>query len=167
MTSTENSKSNKFITINQLFEKLPESAPAGGSIAELKAIQVYFDEYINDKLNRSRYDCRILKIALVYKDNTQKFMEFKEINDLFPFCHFLVVPRRAFCKITTLTKRLRKLYIKAERTEYKTSFYHDCKAVEVENQSKLSEFQKQRTQTYLDVMAECLINDDEIDEDFF
>ena len=54
MTSTETSRSNKFITINQLFEKLPES--------ELKAIQVYFDEYINDKLNRSRYDCRILKI---------------------------------------------------------------------------------------------------------
>ena len=41
MTNTETSKSNKFITINQLFAKLPES--------ELKAIQVYFDEYINDK----------------------------------------------------------------------------------------------------------------------
>ncbi len=159
MSSTENSRSNKFITINQLFEKLPES--------ELKAIQVYFDEYINDKFNRSRNNCRILKIALVYKDNTQKFMEFKEINDLFPFCHWLTVPRRAFADIKTLTKRLRKLYIKAERTEYKSSFYHDCKAVEVENQSKLSEFQKQRTQTYLDVMAECLIKDDEIDEDEF
>ena len=153
------STSNKFITINQLFEKLPES--------ELKAIQVYFDEYINDKINRSRYDCRILKIALVYKDNTQKFMEFKEINDLFPFCHFLVVPRRAFADIKTLTKRLRKLYIKAERTDYKGAFYHDCKAVEVENQSKLNEFKKQRTQVYLDLMAECLIKDDEIDPDDF
>ena len=159
MTSTENSRSNKFITINQLFTKLPES--------ELKAIQVYFDEYINDKFNRSRNNCRILKIALVYNDGSQKWMEFKEINDLFPFCHWLTVPRRAFANITTITKRLRKLYIKAERTEYKSSFYHDCKAVEVENQSKLQEFQKQRTQTYLDVMAECLIKDDEIDPDDF
>ena len=159
MSNTENQKSNKFITINQLFEKLPES--------ELKAIQVYFDEYINDKLNRSRYNCRILKIALVNKDGTQKFMEFKKINDLFPFCHWLTVPKRAFCSITTLPKRLRKLYIKAERTEYKSSFYHECKAVEVENQSKLTEFQKQRTQTYLDVMKECSIKDDEIDDDDF
>ena len=159
MTQPEIQKSNKFITINQLFEKLPES--------ELKAIQVYFDEYINDKLNRSRYDCRILKIALVYKDNTQKFMEFKEINDLFPFCHWLTVPKRAFANITTITKRLRKLYIKAERINYKTSFYHECKAVEVENQSKLNEFQKQRTQAYFDLMSECLIKDEEIDEDDF
>ena len=152
-------KSNKFITINQLFAKLPES--------ELKAIQVYFDEYIHDKFNRSRTNCKILKIALVNKDGTQKFMEFKEINDLFPFCHWLTVPRRAFANITTITKRLRKLYIKAERIEYKSSFYHECKAVEVENQSKLTEFQKQRTQTYLDVMKECSIKDDEIDEDDF
>ena len=159
MTQPEIQKSNKFITINQLFEKLPES--------ELKAIQVYFDEYITDRFNRSRNNCKILKIALVYKDNTQKFMEFKEINDLFPFCHWLTVPKRAFANITTITKRLRKLYIKAERTEFKKSFYHDCKAVEVENQSKLQEFQKQRTQTYLDLMAECLIKDEEIDEDDF
>ena len=159
MTSTENSKSNKFITINQLFEKLPES--------ELKAIQVYFDEYMNDKFNRSRNNCRILKIALVYKDNTQKFMEFKEINDLFPFCHWLTVPKRAFCKITTLTKRLRKLYIKAERTPFKNSYYHECTAVDVENQSKLNEFKKQRTQAYFDLMKECTITDDEIDPDDF
>ena len=159
MTQPEIQKSNKFITINQLFEKLPES--------ELKAIQVYFDEYITDRFNRSRNNCKILKIALVYKDNTQKFMEFKEINDLFPFCHWLTVPKRAFANITTITKRLRKLYIKTERTEYKSSFYHECKAVEVENQSKLNEFQKQRTQAYLDVMAECLIKDEEIDEDAF
>ena len=159
MTNTETSKSNKFITINQLFEKLPES--------ELKAIQVYFDDYMNDRFNRSRNNCKILKIALVYKDGTQKFMEFKEINDLFPFCHWLVVPRRAFADIKTITKRLRKLYIKAERTEYKSSFYHDCKALEVENQSKLNEFQKQRTQAYLNVMSECLIKDDEIDPDEF
>ena len=159
MTNTETSKSNKFITINQLFEKLPES--------ELKAIQVYFDEYIDDKFNRSRTNCKLLKIALVYKDCSQKFLEFNEINDLFPFCHWLTVPKRAFCNITTITKRLRKLYIKAERTEYRSSFYHDCKAVEVENQSKLKEFQKQRTQCYLDVMAECTIQDDEIDEDMF
>ena len=169
MTNAENQKgslsrgqspSNKYITINQLFEKLPES--------ELKAIQVYFDIYVNDKLNRSRYNCKILKIALVFKDGTQKFMEFKEINDLFPFCHYLTVPRRAFCNITTLTKRLRKLYIKAERTEYKKSFYHDCKAVDVDNQFKLHEFQKQRTQVYLNLMAECCaIKDEEIDEDDF
>ena len=160
MTNTETTKSNKFITINQLFEKLPES--------ELKAIQVYFDEYVNDRFNRSRYNCRILKIALVFKDGTQKFMEFKEINDLFPFCHYLTVPRRAFCNITTLTKRLRKLYIKAERIEYKKSFYHDCKAVDVDNQFKLHEFQKQRTQVYLNLMAECCtIKDEEIDEDDF
>ena len=159
MTQPEIQKSNKFITINQLFEKLPES--------ELKAIQVYFDEYITDRFNRSRNNCKILKIALVYKDNTQKFLEFKEINDLFPFCHWLTVPKRAFANIETITKRLRKLYIKAERTEFKKSYYHDCKAVEVENQSKLHEFQKQRTQTYLDLMAECLIKDEEIDEDDF
>lgn len=153
------STSNKFITINQLFTKLPES--------ELKAIQVYFDEYIHDKFNRSHTNCKILKIALVNKDGSQKFMEFKEINDLFPFCHWLTVPRRAFADIKTLTKRLRKLYIKAERIEYKSSFYHECKAVEVENQSKLSEFQKQRTQTYLDIMKECSIKDEEIDDDGF
>ena len=160
MTNTETTKSNKFITINQLFEKLPES--------EMKAIQVYFDEYMNDRFNRRRYICKILKIALVFKDGTQKFMEFKEINDLFPFCHYLTVPRRAFCNITTLTKRLRKLYIKAERIEYKKSFYHDCKAVDVDNQFKLHEFQKQRTQVYLNLMAECCtITDEEIDEDDF
>ena len=94
-------------------------------------------------------------------------MEFKEINDLFPFCHFLVVPRRAFCKITTLTKRLRKLYIKAERTPFKNSYYHECTAVDVENQSKLNEFKKQRTQVYFDLMKECTITDDEIDPDDF
>ena len=160
MTSTENSRSNKFITINQLFEKLPES--------ELKAIQVYFDEYINDKFNRSRNNCKILKIALVYNDGSQKFMEFKEFHDLFPGCSCISVPAHAFADIKTLTKRLRKLYIKAERTEYKSSFYHDCKAVEVENQSKLTEFQKQRTQVYLDDMAKlCSIKDDEIDDDGF
>lgn len=159
-SSTPATKDYKFITINQLFEKLPES--------ELKAIQVYFDEYINDRFNRSRTNCKILKIALVYKDNTQKFMEFKEINDLFPNCLWLTVPKRAFCNITTLTKRLRKLYIKAERIEYKKSFYHECKAVDVENQSKLNEFKKQRTQVYFDIMAACCsIQDNEIDEDEF
>ncbi len=60
-----------------------------------------------------------------------------------------------------------KLYMKAERTEYKDSYSHDCKAVEVADQSKFKEFIKQRTQVYLDLMAECLIADDEIDPDEF
>ena len=150
------------ITINQLFEKLPASE------SELKAIQVYFDKYYPCKFNKKRYLCKVLKIALVYNDGSQKFMEFKEFNDLFPLCSCISVPAHAFCNIQTITNRMRKLYIKAERIPFKNSFYHDCKAIEVENQSKLKEFQKQRTQVYLDDMAKlCTIKDDEIDEDDF
>ena len=60
------------ITINQLFEKLPES--------ELKAIQVYFDKYYPCKFNKKRYLCKVLKISLVYNDRFKIYMSDNKIQ---------------------------------------------------------------------------------------
>ena len=66
--------------------------------------------------------------------------------------------------------RLRKAYIKADRINYKTSFYHECVVKEVENQNKLNEFIKNRSdakgQIVNELVAKCN-NDNLIDPDDF
>ena len=62
-----------------------------------------------------------VQIALVNKDGSQKCVEIKEINDLFPFCHWLTVPKRAFVTLPQSRRdnvyyilRLKKLNIKSQ-----------------------------------------------------
>lgn len=153
-----------FIKINKLFEKLPED--------ELKAVQVYFDDFITDKFNEYHMNIQILCLSLVYKDNTQKFMSYKEFRELFPLCEWLTIPKRSFGSLLSgMNKKLMKVYIKAERVNYKSSFYHKCVVKELENQSKLNEFIKNRSDAKVEIVNElaskCTINEDEIDPDEF
>ena len=154
-----------FITINKLFEKLPES--------ELKAVQVYFDDYITDRYYNNKINVKILFLSLVYKNNTQKVMNYKEFRELIPNCEWLTIPKRSFSQQTLneLTKRLMKVYIKADKVNYKASFYHECVVKEVDNQSKLNQFIKDRNDAKVQIVNElagkCNINDEEIDPDDF
>ena len=154
-----------FITINKLFEQLPES--------ELKAVQVYFDDYVSDKFHKYLINVQVLFLALVYKDDTQKLMTYKEFRELFPGCEYIKVPKKAFKNdvLNSLAKRLMKVYIKADRIKYKSSFYHECIVANVENQSKLNEFVNARSQAKIDITNEaaikCNINDEDIDPDAF
>lgn len=154
----------EYININKLFEKLPES--------ELKAVQVYFDDFITDKFYKYKMNVKILFLSLVYKNNTQKVMTYKEFRELFPECEWLTIPKRAFGVLTSGSKmRLMKAYIKADRINYKTSFYHECVVKECENQNKLNEFIKNRSEAKVEIVNElaskCNINEDEIDPDEF
>ena len=154
----------EYININKLFEKLPES--------ELKAVQVYFDDFITDKFYKYKMNIKILCLSLVYKNNTQKFMTYKEFRELFPQCEWLTIPKRAFGALTSGSQiRLMKAYIKADRINYKTTFYHECVVKEVDNQNKLNEFIKDRSDAKVEIVNElaskCNINDDEIDPDEF
>lgn len=154
----------EYININKLFEKLPES--------ELKAVQVYFDDFITDKFYKYKMNVKILFLSLVYKDNTQKVMTYKEFRELFPHCEWLTIPRRSFGALTSGSQiRLMKAYIKADRINYKTSFYHECVVKECENQNKLNEFIKNRSEAKVEIVNElaskCNINEDEIDPDEF
>ena len=162
----------EYININKLFEKLPES--------ELKAVQVYFDDFITDKFYKYKMNVKILFLSLVYKEghspgqspNTQKFMTYKEFRELFPQCEWLTIPKRAFGVLTSGSQiRLMKAYIKADRINYKTSFYHECVVKECENQNKLNEFIKNRSEAKVQIVNElsekCNINDEEIDPDLF
>ena len=109
----------EFISINKLFEKLPEE--------ELKSIQVYYDEWITDKFVKYRINVKVLFISLVFKDGKQQRIDYKAFRELCPQCIWLSVPKKAFSDEFLnkyLTKRLRKVYIRAERKNYKTSFYH-------------------------------------------
>ena len=83
-----------FITINKLFEKLPES--------ELKAVQVYFDDYITDRYYNNKINVKILFLSLVYKNNTQKVMNYKEFRELIPNCEWLTIPKRSFSQQTLM-----------------------------------------------------------------
>ena len=154
----------EYININKLFEKLPES--------ELKAVQVYFDDFITDKFYKYKMNVKILFLSLVYKDNTQKVMTYKEFRELFPQCEWLTIPKRAFSGVMSGSQiRLMKAYIKADRINYKTSFYHECVVKECENQNKLNEFIKNRSDAKVEIVNElaskCNINEDEIDPDEF
>lgn len=158
----------EYININKLFEKLPES--------ELKAVQVYFDDFITDKFYKYKINVKILFLSLVYKEgqspNTQKVMTYKEFRELFPHCEWLTIPRRSFGALTSGSQiRLMKAYIKADRINYKTSFYHECVVKECENQNKLNEFIKNRSDAKVEIVNElaskCNINEDEIDPDEF
>lgn len=154
----------EYININKLFEKLPES--------ELKAVQVYFDDFITDKFYKYKMNVKILFLSLVYKNNTQKVMTYKEFRELFPECEWLTIPRRSFGALTSGSQiRLMKAYIKADRINYKTSFYHECVVKECENQNKLNEFIKNRSDAKVEIVNElaskCNINEDEIDPDEF
>ena len=154
----------EYININKLFEKLPES--------ELKAVQVYFDDFITDKFYKYKMNIKILCLSLVYKDNTQKVMTYKEFRELFPECEWLTIPKRSFAGLTSGSQiRLMKAYIKADRINYKTSFYHECVVKECENQNKLNEFIKNRSDAKVEIVNElaskCNINEDEIDPDMF
>ena len=167
----------EYININKLFEKLPES--------ELKAVQVYFDDFITDKFYKYKINVKILFLSLVYKEgqspNTQKVMTYKEFRELFPHCEWLTIPRRSFGALTSGSQiRLRKAYIKADRINYKTSFYHECVVKECENQNKLNEFIKNRSDAKVEMAqsaadkvlvnelaSKCNINEDEIDPDMF
>ena len=154
----------EYININKLFEKLPES--------ELKAVQVYFDDFITDKFYKYKMNVKILFLSLVYKNNTQKVMTYKEFRELFPECEWLTIPRRAFGGLTSGSQiRLMKAYIKADRINYKTTFYHECVVKECENQNKLNEFIKNRSDAKVEIVNElaskCNINEDEIDPDEF
>ena len=154
----------EYININKLFEKLPEQ--------ELKAVQVYFDDFITDKFYKYKMNIKILCLSLVYKNNTQKFMTYKEFRELFPHCEWLTIPKRAFGALTSGSQiRLMKAYIKADRINYKTTFYHECVVKECENQNKLNEFIKNRSDAKVEIVNElaskCNINDDEIDPDEF
>ena len=64
-----------------------------------------------------------------------------------------------------------KAYIKADRINYKTTFYHECVVKECENQNKLNEFIKNRSDAKVEIVNElaskCNINEDEIDPDEF
>ena len=154
----------EYININKLFEKLPES--------ELKAVQVYFDDFITDKFYKYKMNVKILFLSLVYKNNTQKVMTYKEFRELFPECEWLTIPRRSFGGLTSGSQiRLMKAYIKADRINYKTTFYHECVVKECENQNKLNEFIKNRSEAKVEIVNElaskCNINEDEIDPDEF
>ncbi|KAK8898906.1 hypothetical protein M9Y10_001198 [Tritrichomonas musculus] len=154
-----------FITINKLFEQLPES--------ELKAVQVYFDDYICDKFSNYLINVQVLFLSLVYKDNAQKLMTYKEFRELFPGCKYIKVPKKSFKNdvLNSLDKRLMKVYVKADRIKYKSSFYHECIVINVENQSKLNEFVNARSQAKSDIVnkiaLKCTINDEDIDPDAF
>ena len=50
----------EYININKLFEKLPEQ--------ELRAVQVYFDDFIPDKFYKYKINVKILFLSLVYKE---------------------------------------------------------------------------------------------------
>lgn len=154
----------EYININKLFEKLPES--------ELKAVQVYFDDFITDKFYKYKMNVKILFLSLVYKNNTQKVMTYKEFRELFPECEWLTIPKRSFGGLTSGSQiRLMKAYIKADRINYKTTFYHECVVKECENQNKLNEFIKNRSDAKVEIVNElaskCNINEDEIDPDEF
>ena len=155
----------EFLTINKLCEKLPE--------AELKAIQVYFDDYIDDKFDKKYINVQILFLSLVYKDNTQKIMTYKEFRDLCPGAIWLKCPQRSFDRqvFNGLQKKLFKVYIKADRIKYKSSYYHECVAKEVPDQSKLNKFIKDRSDAKLQIFNElaekCTIDEDDIDSDIF
>ena len=162
----------EYININKLFEKLPEQ--------ELKAVQVYFDDFITDKFYKYKINVKILFLSLVYKEghspgqspNTQKVMTYKEFRELFPECEWLTIPKRSFGGLTSGSQiRLMKAYIKADRINYKTSFYHECVVKECENQNKLNEFIKNRSDAKVEIVNElaskCNINEDEIDPDEF
>ena len=154
----------EYININKLFEKLPEQ--------ELKAVQVYFDDFITDKFYKYKINVKILFFSLVYKNKTQKVMTYKEFRELFPECEWLTIPKRAFGALTSGSQiRLMKAYIKADRINYKTSFYHECVVKECENQNKLNEFIKNRSEAKVQIVNElsekCNINDEEIDPDLF
>ena len=153
-----------FVSINKLFEKLPED--------ELKAVQVYFDEKIIDKFVKYRINVKVLFISLVYKNGTQKQIDYNEFRKLFPQAEWLTVPKKSFGEELSTNdqqKRLMKVYIRAERTEYKTSFYHQCVVKKVDDQSKLTKFQKERLNTKAQIVPESKINidEDEIDPDDF
>lgn len=142
--------SNRNISINKLFTKLPES--------KLKAVQVYFccRSYI-EKYGKKSLRVNPLKIVLIYKEpdeNNKKFkiLECDEINYLFPGIEWIITPQNAFKDIKnfkdidkdlTYDWRLMKLYINAERTPFNSSFYHKCKVYDIEDQSKLKEFHEQ------------------------
>ena len=156
----------EFITINKLFEKLPEP--------ELKSIQVYYDEWITDKFAKYRINVKVLFISLVFKDGKQQKIDYKSFRELCPDCIWLSVPKKAFTDEFLnkyLTKRLRKVYIRAERKSYKTSFYHECVAKDIEDQSSLKRLTEERNKAKLEIVNElteqAAINDDEIDDDEF
>ena len=149
-----------------LFEKLPEE--------ELKAVQIYYDEWITDKFVKYRINVKVLFISLVFKDGTQQKIDYKSFRELCPNCIWLSVPKKAFTDEFLnkyLTKRLRKVYIRAERKPFKTSFYHECVAKDIEDQSSLKKLTEERDKAKLEIVNELaeqvLINDDEIDDDEF
>ena len=156
----------EFITINKLFEKLPED--------ELKAVQVYYDECITDKFAKYKINVKVLFLSLVFKDGTQQKIDYKQFRELYPSCIWLSVPKKAFNDEFLnkyITKRLRKVYIRAERKSYKTSFYHEAVAKDIEDQSKLKKFTDEREKVLIELLNELaekvMIEDDEIDADEF
>lgn len=156
----------EFISINKLFEKLPED--------ELKAVQVYYDECITDKFAKYKINVKVLFLSLVFKDGTQQRIDYKAFRELCPSCIWLSVPKKAFNDEFLnkyITKRLRKVYIRAERKSYKTSFYHEAVAKDIEDQSKLKKFTDEREKVIIELLNELaekvMIKDDEIDEDEF
>ena len=156
----------EFISINKLFEKLPEE--------ELKSIQVYYDEWITDKFVKYRINVKVLFISLVFKDGKQQRIDYKAFRELCPNCIWLSVPKKGFSDEFLnkyITKRLRKVYIRAERKSYKTSFYHECIAKDIEDQSQLKRFTDEREKVKIESLnklaEQTMIEDDEIDEDLF
>ena len=162
-----------FITINKLFEKLPED--------ELKAVQLYFDEKIVDKFPKYKINVKVLFLSLVYKNGTQKLMNYKEFRELFPQAEWLSIPKKSFNEDTLTnpkSKRLMKVYIRAERTQFKSSFCHQCIVKDVDDQSKLTKFQNERSESKAQIIKDFVrgseslessikINEDDIDPDMF
>ena len=155
-----------FITINKLFEKLPEE--------ELKAVQLYFDEKIVDKFAKYRINVKVLFLSLVYKNGTQKLINYKEFRELFPQAEWLSIPKKSFDNdlySKYITKRMMKVYIRAERTQFKSSFYHQCVVKDVEDQSKLNKYQNERSEVRVsyafNLLEKINLNDEDIDPDMF
>ena len=155
-----------FITINKLFEKLPEE--------ELKAVQLYFDEKITDKFVKYKINVKVLFLSLVYKNGTQKLINYKEFRELFPQAEWLSIPKKSFDNelySKYITKRMMKVYIRAERTQFKSSFYHQCVVKDVEDQSKLNKYQNERSEVRVSYACNLLekinLNDEDIDPDMF
>lgn len=133
------------ITINKLFEQLPEE--------ELIAVQIYFDDFVNDFYDKTKMNVAPLTITLVHKDKKQTQMPYKDLKALFPDMRWIKVPYYLFKSITPLTMPLRKIIVDAERVEFKNNlFYHRCYLKDNIDQAKLKSLQKERDQYTIDLI---------------
>lgn len=151
-----------FISINKLFEKLPED--------ELRQIHLYFDDVITDVYDKTKMNVKPLLLGLVYKDNTRKTMSYKELKEMYPELYYVKVPKYIF-KNHSLTISLRKVVIDAARVSFKNDkFYHKCSLKYVPDQTKLKHYQDERVKVnseYLNKLAQTENENENDDYDEF